>query len=225
MHHLQPEDIEINSSGDEVEVDQDLLEWGEAGKIFGLLEGTDKIDEEEHWKVVDGIRLFREGIAKQIEGLKLQDKDLALVQEAVAKHPLRALGPLLDAAMVGLRGVNTHPAASPGQHVMGTSSAPIPSDTCLSCPTPTPGPSTSTDTSTSATPDTAIPSTQDIPTSQWNATRINVNGRCKYKCSGCGVVQTMRNAVLTHIRVVHTKTELSPCPHCGQFTYTNNDSY
>ena len=222
---LQPEDIEINSSGDEADVDQDLLEWGEAGKIFGLLEGTDEIDEEEFQKVVDGIRLFREGIAKQIKGLKLQDKGLALVQEAVAKHPLRALGPLLDAAMVDSRGVTNHPAASSGQHVTGTSSAPIPSDTCLSFPTPTPGPSMLTNTLTSATPDTAIPSVQDIRTSQWTATWINVNGMCKYKCSGCGVVQTMRNAVLSHIRVVHTKTELGPCPHCGQFTSPNNDSY
>ena len=193
---------------------------GEADKIFGLLEGTDEIDEEEHWKVVDRIRLFREGIAKQIEGLKLQDEGLALVQEAVAKHPLRVLGPLLDAAMVGSRGVNTHHAASPGQHVMGTSSAPIPSDTCLSSLTPTPGPSTLTDTLISVTPDTAIPSAQDIPTSQWTAPRININGMHKYKCCGCGVVQTMRNAVLSH-RVVHTKTELGPCPHCGEFTSTN----
>ena len=210
LHHLciaySLRDIEINSSRDEEEVDQDLLEWGEAGKIFGLLEGTDEIDEEECWKVVDGIKLFREGIAKQIEGLKLQDEGLALVQEAIAKHPLRALGPLLDAAMVGSRGGKTHPAASTGQHVMGKSSAPIPSDTCLPSPTLTPGPSMSTNTSTSATPDTAIPSAQDIPTSQWTATGINVDGMCKYKCSGCGVVQTMRNAVLSHIRVVHTKT-------------------
>ena len=196
MHHLQPEDIEINSSGDEGEVDQGLLEWGKAGKIFGLLEGTDEIDEQECQKVVDGIKLFRYGIAKQIEGLKLQDEGLALVQEAVAKHPLRALGPLLDAAMVGLRGGKTHPAASTGQHVMGKSSDPIPSDTCLSSPSPTPGPSTLTDTSTSATPDTAIPSSQDIPTSQWTATRINVNGMHKYKCSGCGVVHTMRKCSL-----------------------------
>ena len=85
----------------------------------------DEIDEEEHWKVADGIRLFREGISIQIEGLKLQDKVLALVQEAVAKHPLRVLGPLLDAAMVGSRGGKTHPAASTGQHVMGKSSAPM----------------------------------------------------------------------------------------------------
>ena len=134
MHHLQPEDIEIDSNGDEEEVDQDLLEWGEAGKIFGLLEGTDEIDEQEHQKVVDGIKLFREGIAKQIKGLKQQDKGLALVQEVVAKHPLRVLGPLLDAAVVGLRGGKTHPAASTGQYVMGKSSAPIPSDTCLPLP-------------------------------------------------------------------------------------------
>ena len=236
LHCLQPEDIEVDSSRDEAEVDQELLEWGEAGKIFGLLEGTDEIDEEECWKTVDGIRLLREGIAKQIEGLKLQDEGLALVQEAVAKHPLRALGPLLDAAMVGLKGVTTIAAAPPGKHVTDTSSAPIPSDTCLSShtptlgpstssPTPTPDPSTLNDTSTSVTPDTAIPSAHDIPTSQWTATRINVDGMCKYKCSGCDVVQTMRNAVLSHIRVVHTKTELSPCPHCGQFTSTNNDSY
>ena len=239
LHHLQPEDIEVNSRGDEEEVDQDLLEWGEAGKIFGLLAGTDEIDEEECWKTVDGIRLFRQGIAKQIEGLKMQDEGLAIVQEAVAKHPLRAFGPLLDATMVGSRGVTTIAAASPGKHVMDTSSTPIPSDTCLSSPTPTPGPSTSSPIpipgpSTSSpipTPgpsmstDTAIPSAHDIPTSQWTATRINVNGMHKYKCSGCDVVQTMRNVVLSHIRVVHTKTELGPCPHCGKFTSTNNYSY
>ena len=80
LHLLQPENIEIDSSGDEDEVDPDLLEWGEAWKIFGLLEGTDEIDEEECRKVVDGIKLFREGIAEQIEGLKLQDKGLAIVQ-------------------------------------------------------------------------------------------------------------------------------------------------
>ena len=225
FHCLQPEDIEINSSGDEEEVDQDLLEWGEAGKIFGLLEATDEIDEEEHQKVVDRIKLFREGIAKQIRGLKLQDKGLAIVQEAVAKHPLRALGPLLDAAMVELRGSKTHPVASTGQHVMGKSFAPIPSTNYLPSPTPTPGPSTLTNTSTLAPPDTAIPSAQAIPTSQWTATRINVDGMHKYKCSGCGVVQAMRNAVLSHIRVVHTKTKLGPCPHCGVFTSTSNDSY
>ena len=100
LHCLQPEDIEVDSSQDEEEVDQELLEWGEAGKIFGLLAGTDEIDEEEQWKTVEGIRLFRQGIAKQIKGLKMQDEGLAIVQEAVAKHPLRALGPLLDAAMV-----------------------------------------------------------------------------------------------------------------------------
>ena len=221
LHCLQPEGIEIDSSGDEEEVDQELLEWGEAGKIFGLLEGTEGIDEQERQRVVDGIKLFREGIGKQIEGLKLQDEGLAIIQEVVAKHPLRALGPLLDAAMVGLRGSKTHPAASTGQHVMGKSSAPIPSAT----PTPTPGPLTSTDASTLATPDTAIPSEQAIPTSQWTATRIKVDGVCKYKCSGCGVVQTMRNAVLSHIRVVHTKSKLGPCPHCGVFSSTNNNSY
>ena len=221
LHRLQPEGIEIDSSGDEEEVDQDLLEWGEVGKILGLLEGTDAIDEQEHWKVVDGIKLFREGIGKQIEGLKLQDEGLAIVQEAVAKHPLRALGPLLDAAMVGLRGSKTHPIASTGQHVMGKSSAPIPSATH----TPTPGPLTLTDTSSLATPDMAIPSVQAIPTSQWTATRIKVDGVQKYKCSGCGVVQTMRNAVLSHIRVVHTKTKLGSCPHCGVFSTTNNNSY
>ena len=34
----------------------DLLEWGEASKIFGLLEG---MDEEECRKVVNGIKVFR----------------------------------------------------------------------------------------------------------------------------------------------------------------------
>ena len=73
MHHLQPEDIEVDSSGDEEEVDQELLEWGEVGKIFGLLAGTDEMDEVEQRKTVGGIRLFRQGIAKQIEGLRMQD--------------------------------------------------------------------------------------------------------------------------------------------------------
>ena len=58
---------------------QDLLEWGEAGKIFGLLEGTDEMDEKCR-KVVEGIKVFREGITKQIEGLKLQDESLAWMQ-------------------------------------------------------------------------------------------------------------------------------------------------
>ena len=199
MHLLQPEDIEINSSGDEDEVDPDLLKWGEAGKIFGLLEGTNEIHEEECRKVVDGIKLFREGIGKQIEGLKLQDEGLAIVHETVAKHPLRALGPLMDAAMVGLRGSKTHPAASTGKHVKGKCPTPIPSATYLPSPTPTPAPSTLTNTLTLATPDTATPSAQAIPTSQSTVTRINVDGVCKYKCTGCGVVQTMRNVVLSHI--------------------------
>ena len=95
------------------------------------------MDEEEQWKTVEGIRLFRQGIVKQIEGLRMQDEGLAIVQEAVAKHPLRALGPLLDAAMVGSREVTTIAVASPGQHVTGTSSAPIASDPCMSSPTPT----------------------------------------------------------------------------------------
>ena len=95
-------------------MDMDLLEWEEAGKIFGLLEG---MDEEEHRKVVNGIKVFREGIAKQTEGLRLQDEALAIVQEAVAKHPLRALGPLLDAAMVGSRHSRPHSTASIDKHV------------------------------------------------------------------------------------------------------------
>ena len=240
----------MDSSRDEEEVDQELLEWGEAGKIFGLLAGTDEMDEEEQRKTVEGIRLFRQGIVKQIEGLRMQDEGLAIVQEAVAKHPLRALGPLLDAAMVGLREVTTVAAAYPGQHVTGTSSTPIASDPCMSSPTPTPGPSTSSPTPTpgpstsfpthtpgpstsSPTPthgpststEAAIPSAHDIPSSRWTAIRLNVDGMHKYKCSGCDLVQAMRNAVLSHIRVVHTKTELSPCPHCGKFTSTNSDSY
>ena len=104
-------------------------------------------------------------------------------------------------------------------------SRPHPSATYLPSPTPTPGPSTSTDTMTLVTPDTATPSAQAMPTSQWTATRINVDGVCKYKCSGCGVVQTTRNTVLSHIRVIHTKTELSPYPHGGVFSSTNNNSY
>ena len=138
---------------------------------------------------------------KQIEGLKLQNEGLVIVQEVVVKHPLRALGPLLDAAMVVSRGSKTHPAASTGKHVMGKCPVPIPSATYLPSATPTPGPSTSTDTSTLVTPDTATPSAQAIPTSQRTATRINVDGVFKYKCSGCCVVQTRRNAVLSHIRV------------------------
>ena len=47
LHRLQPEDIEVDSRWDEEEVDQELLKWGEAGKIFGLLAGTDEMDEEE----------------------------------------------------------------------------------------------------------------------------------------------------------------------------------
>ena len=109
MHLLQTEDIEVEINSEEDEVDPDLLEWGEAGKIFGLLEGMDEMDEEECRKVVNGVNIFREGITKQMEGLKLQDEGLAIVQEAVAKHPLRALGPLLDAAMVGSRGSKTYP--------------------------------------------------------------------------------------------------------------------
>ena len=38
--------------------------------------------------MIDGIKVFREGIAKQMEGLRLQDESLAIVQEAVAKHHL-----------------------------------------------------------------------------------------------------------------------------------------
>ena len=202
---------------------QIYLSGGGAGKIFELPEETDEIDEEEHRKVVDGYS--GRVLQKQIEGLKLQDEGLAIVQEAVAKHPLRALDPLLDAAMVGLRGSKTHSATSSGKHVKGKCPAPIPSATDLPSPTPTPGPSTLTDTSTLATPDTATPSAQAIPSSQWTATRINVDSVHKYKCSGCGVAQTTGNAVFSHIRVFYTKTELSPCLHCGLFTSTNNDSY
>ena len=134
-----------------------------------------------------------------------------MYKRQLVKHPLRALGPLLDAAMVSMRGSKTHPAASTGKHVMGKCPSPIPSATYLP-PTPIPGPSTLTDTSTLVTLDTATPSAQAILTSQWTATRINVDSVCKYKCSGCGVVQTTRNSVLSHIRVVHTKIELSPVP-------------
>ena len=52
MYLLQPDNIEVESIDDEEEeVEQDLLEWGE---IFGLLEGMDEMDVEEHGKVVDG---------------------------------------------------------------------------------------------------------------------------------------------------------------------------
>ena len=157
-----------------------------------------------------------------MEELRLQDEGLAIVQETVVKHPLRALGPLLD-ALVGSRDNKPYPTSSIGKHVKHKCPSPIP--TPLPTPTPTTDPSTSTDTSTLPTPETARPSSQDIPSSQWKATRINIDGVDKYKCSGCGVVQTMRNAVLSHIRVVHTKTKLGPCPHCGEFTSTNNDLY
>ena len=103
------------------------LSGGEAGKIFGLLEGIDEMDEEECRKVVNGIKLFREGITKQMEGLRLQDEGLAIVQEAVVKHPLKALGPLLDAAMVGSRGSEPHPTASIGKHVKCKCATPCPS--------------------------------------------------------------------------------------------------
>ena len=133
LHLLQSEDIEDESHGEEdEEVDPDLLEWGEAGKIFGLLEGKDEIDEEECRKVVNGIKVFREGITKQMEGLKLKDEGLAIVREAVAKHPLRALGPLLDAAMMGSRGGQPHPTASIGKHVKQKCPAPSPISTHLS---------------------------------------------------------------------------------------------
>ena len=194
------------------------VQKGEAAKIFGLVEGTDEMDEEEHRKVVDGIRVFREGIAKQMEGFKLQNEGMAIVQDTVAKHPLWALDPLLDAAMVGTRGSKPHPTASIGKHVKHK------------CPTPSPIPTPTTTLSTSTdivpTPENATPSSlQDITTSQWKAYWINVNGVHKYKCSGCGMVQTMRNPVLSHMRLIHTETELGPCPHCGEFTSTNNDSY
>ena len=45
LHLLQPEEIEVESDGEEdEEVHQDLFEWGKAGKIFGLLEGMDEMD-------------------------------------------------------------------------------------------------------------------------------------------------------------------------------------
>ena len=221
LHLLQSEDIEVESDGEQdKEVDPELLEWEEAGKIFGLLEGTGEMDEEECRKVVNGIKVFREGITKQMEGFSLQDEGLAIVQEAVANHPLRAFGPLLDAAMVGSRCSQPHPTASIGKHVKHKCCSP----THLP-PHSYPGPSTPTNTSTLPTAETATPSSEDIPSSQWKATRINVDGVHKYKCSGCGVVQTMRNAVLSHIRVIHTKTKLGPCCHCGEFISTNNDSY
>ena len=158
-------------------------------------------------------RVFREGITKQMEGLKLQDDYLAIVQDAVVKHPLRTLGPLLDAAMVDSRGFQPHPTASIGKHVK------------CKCP-PNPHPYPIHFYQTVPTPETATPSSlQDIATSQWKAYQINVDGVHKYKCSGCGVVQTMSNAVLSHIRLIHTNTKLGPCPHCGEFTSTNNDSY
>ena len=105
MHLLQPEDIEVESDGEEdEEVDPDLLEWGEAGKLFGLLEGMDEMDEKEHRKVVNSIKVFREGIAKQMEGLRLQHEGLAIVQEAVVKHPLSAFGPLVGCCYDGFKG-------------------------------------------------------------------------------------------------------------------------
>ena len=56
--------LKLSDGEKEEQVDQDLFEWREAGKIFWLLEGTDEMDEEECRKVVDRIRVFREGIAK-----------------------------------------------------------------------------------------------------------------------------------------------------------------
>ena len=85
------------------------------GKVFGLPEGTDEMDEEEHRKVIDGLKLFR--YCKQMEELKLQDEGLAIVQDAVAKHLLSTVSPLLDVAMMGLRGSKPHPTASIGKHV------------------------------------------------------------------------------------------------------------
>ena len=97
-------------------------------------------------------------------GLKLQDEGLAMVQDVVAKHPLRALGPLLDAAMVGLRGSKFHPTASIGKHLKHKCPTPSPIATYL--PSPTPGQSTSTDPLPLVIPDTATSSAQDIPSSQ-----------------------------------------------------------
>ena len=68
-------------------------------------------------KWLTGLKAFREGITKQMEGLNLQDEGLAIVQDAVAKHPLRAFGPLLDAAMVSSSGSKLHPTASICKHV------------------------------------------------------------------------------------------------------------
>ena len=160
-----------------------------------------------------------------MEGLKLQDEGLAMVQEAVAKHPLRALGPLLDAA----------------RWVQGVISLilqlPLVNMSSVNVPPPAPLPPTWPPLLLLLAhplllihrlyPLLTLPHQvhKTFPSSQWTATRIKVNGVHKYKCSGCGVVHTTRNAVLSHIRVVHTKTELCPCPHCGVFTSTNNDSY
>ena len=99
-----------------------------------------------------------------MEVLRLQDECLAIVQETVAKHPLRALGPLVDAAMVGSRGSKPYPTASIGKHVK--CKCPSPSPIPLPTSTPTPGQSTSTDTSTLPIPETATPSSQHTLSSQ-----------------------------------------------------------
>ena len=72
-------------------------------RITGLLAGTKDLDMEAAQQVASGIDEIREGIQKHREGLKLQDEGLAVVQAAVKDNPLRALFPLLDALMVGIK--------------------------------------------------------------------------------------------------------------------------
>ena len=81
------------------EVDEDLLQWGEAVRITGLLAGTKGLDKEAVQEVVFGVDKIRERIHQQREGLKLQDEGLAVVEAAVKYNPVMALGPLLDALM------------------------------------------------------------------------------------------------------------------------------
>ena len=165
------------------------------------------------------------GHRKTNTGVEAAGWGLGIGSRGSCQTSIKSIGPPFGCSYGGFKGCYHSSCSFAWYTCDGHNFHPIPSDTCLSSPTPTPGPSTLTNTSTSVTPDTDIASAQDIPTSQWTASRVNVDGMHKYKCSGCDVVQTMRNAVLSHIRVVHTKTELGPCPHCGQFTLTNNDSY
>ena len=72
---------------------------GEAVRITGLLAGTKDLDKEAAQQGVLGIDPISEAFQKQREGLKLQDKGLAVMQAVVKDNQLRALSPLMDALM------------------------------------------------------------------------------------------------------------------------------